>query len=121
MELTLRICPFYKGENYSLLSCVYIYTFYLVSEGFFAHGYMISRTRIDQKALSLTWKKSEKQNSFSLFFDIIPLDIIAFSSMMTKYCNCLIEEGGILPRWLWHLIIYEAPLLSFYQDGFSIE
>ena len=41
-------------------------------------------------------KELEKQDSFSLFFNTVPLDINALHPTMLKYCNSITKEGGIL-------------------------
>ena len=49
-----------------------------------------------KKVESSTQKESKKQYSFSLFFNIVHLDISKFGSMMFKHCNPITEEGAIL-------------------------
>ena len=49
-------------------------------------------TRVVQKVLSLIQGDSEKLDSFSLFFNIVSLDINAFGSTML---NLSTKEGGI--------------------------
>lgn len=38
----------------------------------------------------------EKQDSISLFFDIVTLDINALALTMLKNCNSITEEDGVL-------------------------
>ena len=44
---------------------------------------------------SLTQKEMEKQDKFSLFFCIVPLDINPLDSMMLKYYSLIMKEGGL--------------------------
>ena len=62
-------------------------------------NYMINiyiYARVVWKVLSPIQKESKKQDSFLLFFNIIPIDINALSPMMLKDCNPITKEGGIL-------------------------
>ena len=49
-----------------------------------------------QHVLSLTQKKPEKQNTFSLFINIIPFNINALRLTMLRHCNPITVEGSIL-------------------------
>ena len=52
--------------------------------------------RIVQKFLSPAQKESEKQYSFSLFFQIVSLNIKPLDPLMVKNCNSITDEGGVL-------------------------
>lgn len=56
----------------------------------------LSCARVIQNVLSLPQKEWQKQNSFSQFFSIVPLDINAFGPVMFKQCNLVMEEGSVL-------------------------
>ena len=54
----------------------------------YIHAYrLFQRTRILQKVLSLTQKELKKENSFSLYFNVVPFDINAFALTIQRYCN----------------------------------
>lgn len=48
--------------------------------------------RVIQKAISQTQNELEKKDCFSIFFNIVPLDINTQDSKMLKHCNCTREE-----------------------------
>ena len=49
-----------------------------------------------QEVLSFTQKELDKQDSFSLFFNIVPVEIIALDPTMLMHCDPITEGGDIL-------------------------
>ena len=75
------------------------------------------------KNSKLTHKELEKQDSFSQFFNIVPLNIDTLGPMMIKHCNLFMREGSTLVLQKFLHSIYDlivVPKMTTAQVGWLV-